>query len=178
MYDAALRDGLTRAYNRRYFMERLESEFRFAQRHSVPLSLLMLDLDHFKRINDSHGHLAGDHVLGAFAKHVQRTIRNEDVFARYGGEEFAIISRALRQDDARRFADRLRNEIEHLNIVYRDQQIPLTVSIGISGLPEGRIPNATALLGAADRALYRAKSAGRNAVAVFHDEDFEEPTKP
>jgi two-component system cell cycle response regulator len=85
MYESALRDPLTKAFNKRYFLDRLESEFRFARRHEVPLSLVLMDIDHFKSVNDNHGHIVGDQVLVAFARRIHDVIRNEDVFARYCG---------------------------------------------------------------------------------------------
>jgi two-component system, cell cycle response regulator len=164
MYDSALRDSLTKVYNKRYFNERLDSEFQFSERHDEPLSLLLLDLDHFKPINDRYGHLAGDHALVQFARHVQRTIRNEDVLARYGGEEFAIISRAIPLDRALVFAERVRGQIENLDIRFGGHSIPLTVSIGVATIPAPGIRRPLDLIEAADRALYAAKHAGRNAV--------------
>ena len=116
MFDSALRDGLTGAYNKRYFLDRLESELKFALRHRTPLSLLMLDLDHFKRVNDTHGHPVGDRVLKAFADTIHRSIRNEDVFARYGGEEFAIISRATPLARASVLGERLRRATSALAV--------------------------------------------------------------
>ena len=89
MYEAALRDDLTKAYNKKYFLDRLETEIAYARRHQAHLSLLMFDVDHFKRVNDTHGHLAGDYVLAKLAKVASTTVRAGDVFARYGGEEFA-----------------------------------------------------------------------------------------
>jgi PleD family two-component response regulator len=91
LLEAAIRDGLTKAYNKQYFLERLDTEVAFAQRHKTSLSLLMLDVDHFKRINDTFGHPRGDEVLVKLAGVVHETIRKEDVFTRYGGEEFAIL---------------------------------------------------------------------------------------
>jgi two-component system, cell cycle response regulator len=167
MYDSALRDSLTKVYNKRYFNERLDSEFQFSERHDEPLSLLLLDLDHFKPINDRHGHLAGDHALVQFARHVQRTIRNEDVLARYGGEEFAIISRAIPHARALVFAERVRGQIEKLDIQFGGQAIPLTVSIGVATMPAPGIERPIDLVEAADRALYAAKHAGRNAVRAW-----------
>lgn len=167
MYESALRDGLTRAFNKRYFNERLIAEFHFAVRHDVPLSLLLLDLDHFKRVNDRYGHVTGDYVLARFAEQVQRNVRNEDVFARFGGEEFAIISRAIARDAAQRFAERLRGMVETLMIEYEGQRIPLTMSVGIAALPEAVLAEPIDLLRAVDNALYRAKSKGRNQVAVY-----------
>jgi two-component system cell cycle response regulator len=116
MYESALRDPLTKAFNKRYFLDRLESEFRFARRHSVPLSLVLMDIDHFKGVNDGHGHVVGDQVLAAFARRIHDVIRNEDVFARYGGEEFAVLGRQIELDKATAFAERLRRTIESMEI--------------------------------------------------------------
>ncbi len=168
MYDSALRDSLTKAYNKRYFDERLSSEFRFSHRHGETLSLLLLDLDHFKPINDQLGHLAGDHALVELARRVQRIIRNEDVFARYGGEEFAIISRAIPSQQALRFGERVRAEIESMEVRYRGHAIPLTASVGVATFPHPHIERAGQLVEAADRALYAAKNAGRNTVRSWN----------
>src|SRR5688572_19004041 len=108
MYESALRDGLTKVYNKRYFTERITSEMRFAVRHKAQLALLMVDLDHFKQVNDTYGHVAGDRVLVAVAQGLARSIRNEDVVARYGGEEFAVILRATPLEHVRGTAERLR----------------------------------------------------------------------
>jgi diguanylate cyclase (GGDEF)-like protein len=177
MYESALRDGLTRAFNKRYFNERLTAEFHFAVRHDVPLSLLLLDLDHFKRVNDRYGHVTGDYVLARFAEQVQRNVRNEDVFARFGGEEFAIISRAIARDAAQRFAERLRGMVETLMIEHEGQRIPLTMSVGIAALPEAVLAEPIDLLRAVDNALYRAKSKGRNQVAVYDPKLDEAPNR-
>lgn len=166
MFDSALRDSLTRAYNKRYFSDRLDSELRFALRHHSALALLLLDLDHFKQINDSYGHLAGDDALITFANHVQSTIRNEDVFARYGGEEFAIISRGISRHDAAVFAERLRKGVAALVVDAGDVSFKITVSIGVATVPESRASGPEDLIKAADAALYRAKTRGRNQVAL------------
>jgi diguanylate cyclase (GGDEF)-like protein len=176
MYDSALRDGLTRTFNKRYFTDRLDSEFRFAQRHGTTLSLLILDLDHFKRLNDQHGHIAGDHVLQQFAAAVQLNVRNEDVFARYGGEEFAIISRAIGLDEAMQFAERLRKIVEALEIDFEGVTLRVTTSVGVGALPENRCEQASDLVSAADQALYEAKKHGRNRVSRYVDEI--DDTKP
>ncbi len=177
MYQSALRDGLTMAFNKRYFAERLESEYHFASRHRQPLSLLLMDLDNFKQINDEHGHVAGDHVLQTFAAAIMKTLRNEDVFARYGGEEFAVISRAIPQEHAMIVAERLRARTEGLEIEFGGARIPLTVSIGVASLPESGATDPTALIAAADRALYAAKTSGRNAAQLFSPEQFDEDTR-
>ncbi len=170
MYDSALRDPLTRAFNKRYFSDRLLSEFNFSKRHEQPLSLLLLDLDHFKAINDTHGHLAGDQVLVSFANAVQKSVRTEDVFARYGGEEFAIISRSIDREGARRFGERLRHVVEKLEILQGGKLIPVTVSIGAATMPDNIVENPVELISLADRALYWAKERGRNRVESFTDE--------
>jgi two-component system cell cycle response regulator len=170
MQESALRDGLTHAYNKRYFTERVESELRFARRHGKPLSLMLMDLDMFKQVNDGYGHVAGDHVLRSFALAIQRSIRNEDVFARYGGEEFAVISRSISLEDTRRVAERLRAMIEKLKVDVQSQRIAITVSIGIAALPELDTDSPADLVNAADRALYWAKTHGRNQVVIYQPE--------
>lgn len=164
MYESALRDGLTRAFNKRYFHDRLESELRFAKRHGAPLSLVLLDLDHFKEINDEHGHLAGDQVLADVARRIHNTIRTEDVFARYGGEEFAVICRGTSPANAHTFAERLRRGIEDLKVTHESTVISVTISAGVAGLPDTRADTPEALIAAADGALYEAKAAGRNRI--------------
>jgi diguanylate cyclase (GGDEF)-like protein len=166
MLDSALRDSLTGAFNKRYFVERLENELRFAQRHRSPLSLLLLDLDHFKHVNDTYGHLAGDTVLKNFAAVVQETIRVEDVFTRYGGEEFAVIGRGVDPNNARVLAERIRSRWELTRHDVEGHVLQLSVSIGIAGLPDLTISDADTLIRSADNALYAAKSGGRNRVEV------------
>ena len=131
LFESALRDGLTSTFNRRYFVDRLQTEIRFAVRHEKTLALLFVDIDHFKKINDTYGHLAGDEVLAAVARVMTATIRAEDVLARYGGEEFAVICReidARRRARAGRATARARSQqhrFEHAGKV-----IPVTVSVG------------------------------------------------
>jgi diguanylate cyclase (GGDEF)-like protein len=164
MYEAALHDGLTKAYTKRYFMDRLPTEVGYAKRHATPLSLLMLDVDHFKRVNDVHGHLAGDHVLAAIAASISVALRIEDLFARYGGEEFAVLCRGVALDNAARLGERLRSLVENAVIEYQGVRLPVTMSIGVASyadIPDG----ATELIAAADNALYEAKRGGRNRVA-------------
>jgi diguanylate cyclase (GGDEF)-like protein len=166
MYESALRDPLTRAFNKRYFLDRLESEFRFAVRHGVPLCLVLIDIDHFKVVNDEHGHVVGDQALAAFARRIQDVIRNEDVFARYGGEEFAILCRQTTLEKGAAFAERLRRTVEALEIPQADGALTITASFGVAGLPEAEVPDALSLIAAADQALYAAKNAGRNRVTT------------
>ena len=165
LMSSALRDGLTKLFNKRYFLDRLDSELKFALRHQTSLSLLMLDLDHFKRCNDTHGHLGGDAVLSAVANALSRAVRNEDVVARFGGEEFAIVLRQIAVDSAVLMAERLRKMIESMLIPFGDKQLRQTVSIGVAGFPTTPVREPADLVEAADQALYRAKNGGRNRVA-------------
>jgi diguanylate cyclase (GGDEF)-like protein len=165
MHDAGIYDPLTQASNRRHFEHRLETEISYSRRHGTPLSLLMLDIDHFKKINDTHGHLAGDHVLATLGQIVSGAIRTEDLFARYGGEEFAVLCRGTTIDEALILGERLRTSIEASVFEYREIRIPVTVSVGVA--PWFDEPNSeTQLVANADAALYKAKGAGRNRVIV------------
>jgi diguanylate cyclase (GGDEF)-like protein len=162
LYNAATTDFLTGVYNRRYLEEMLVTELSFARRHAQPVSLMLLDLDHFKEVNDSHGHQTGDEVLREFAGLVKRSIRTEDHLGRYGGEEFAIIARAIDVERATRKAERIRATVERHPFA---GGLRLTVSIGVAGFAAGaggQTPRA--LLADADAGLYQAKEAGRNRV--------------
>ena len=164
LMSSALRDPLTRLFNKRYFLDRLDSELKFARRHQVSLSLLILDLDHFKRVNDTHGHLAGDAVLVNLSDVLLRAVRDEDVVARFGGEEIAIILRAIPLEPALLLADRLRRLIESTVTVHGDLELRATASIGAAEFPTSKVEAIEALIECADRQLYRAKDAGRNRV--------------
>ncbi len=164
MYDAALRDGLTKLFNKRHFMDRIESELSYAQRHSSPLSLVMLDVDHFKTVNDTYGHLAGDMVLSTLAGTLQSAVRGEDLLARYGGEEFAILCRGSSADITAAAAERIRAVIEAAAFVFSGKTIPITASLGVAAHVAGQTSNQ--LIAAADAALYEAKRGGRNRVVV------------
>lgn len=167
MYDSALRDGLTRTFNKRYFSDRLEAEFAYSDRHGSTLALAIMDLDHFKLVNDNYGHLAGDSVLQTLAQLVQQSVRTEDVFARYGGEEFAVISRGISAESGLVMAERIRQSVEQHAFVWERQRFPVTVSIGVAGLPDPGLKSADALIEAADSALYQAKHGGRNQVKIY-----------
>ena len=157
MYESSLRDGLTRAFNRKYFDERLEQEFAYALRHGSALSLLILDIDHFKQVNDTHGHPAGDSLLTQLAGQMQRIIRAEDVFARYGGEEFGILSRGITLESARGFGERVRTFVERYPFIHAGQRLDVTVSLGAAAVPHPEILQPSMLIEAADKALYKAK---------------------
>lgn len=161
-YESATRDALTDCFNKKYLLERLPAEFAFAQRHKKFLSLAMVDIDHFKHVNDTHGHPAGDHILREVAQVLQKESRRGDVLARYGGEEFAMIMREIAVGDAYVVAERIRRRVETTRFVFKDVHIPLTVSIGVSVLNDNVPGTAEELLQIADSYLYRAKSNGRN----------------
>jgi two-component system, cell cycle response regulator len=163
MYEAALHDGLTQAYTKRYFLDRLPTEVAYARRHATPLSLLMLDVDHFKKVNDTHGHLAGDYVLVLIAQLISNALRTEDIFARYGGEEFLVLCRGVTVDNAALLAERLRARIETAAFEYQETHIPVTISIGVAAYVD-QADAGTKLIATADAALYEAKRGGRNRV--------------
>lgn len=163
MYDMSVRDGLTGLFNRRYFDERLEAEHAFALRHRSAVAVLLCDIDHFKKVNDVHGHQAGDAVLRAVATELRERVRTEDVVARFGGEELAVIARGVDVSGIRLFAERLRAIVERLRIEIDGKAIGVTVSIGVAHSHSGpAVSRAEGLVAAADTALYAAKRAGRN----------------
>ncbi|RAL20267.1 GGDEF domain-containing protein [Lujinxingia litoralis] len=166
MLDAALNDGLTGIYNKNYLLNHLSTELAFALRHGTYLSVVMFDVDHFKPVNDTYGHLAGDMILRRLAEVTSATLRNEDVFARYGGEEFTIVCRGTPIDQAQALADRVRMVIERTSFVYEGTPIPITISLGVAGLPHHSARTPEELIGLADQALYDAKHGGRNRVGV------------
>jgi diguanylate cyclase (GGDEF)-like protein len=164
LFESALRDGLTNTFNRRYFLDRLHGELRFAVRHGKPLALLFVDIDHFKKLNDTYGHQAGDQVLAAVARVMMTTIRAEDVLARYGGEEFTVICREIELGGAEALAKRLVAAVGERPFEFGGQQIPVTISVG-AAVDYGR-SETQALIAAADGAMYEAKRSGRNRVCM------------
>lgn len=162
LYDSATRDSLTGLYNRRFFLDTLEVDFSYSHRNDTPLALLLLDLDHFKPINDSLGHGAGDQVLKETAAIIQRGLRAEDVGARHGGEEFAVLLRYTDSSHAFAIAERIRREIEEQRFEHDGRVIRVTTSVGLATL-EGRCYKTwQEMIEAADGNLYKAKQAGRN----------------
>lgn len=158
-------DGLTQAFNKRYLLETLERELNRSLRYGRLLSLVMFDIDRFKRINDTHGHLAGDHVLRELAALIAQNIRREDIFARYGGEEFALVLPEIDAEGAEQVCEKLRSIVEEQQIIFDGKRIPVTVSLGIRSVAaDERELNVTELIAAADAMLYRAKQLGRNRV--------------
>jgi diguanylate cyclase (GGDEF)-like protein len=168
LVESSTRDGLTGAFNRTFFQDRLEAEVAYAQRHGTKVGILLIDIDHFKVVNDTHGHAAGDAVLRAVAREMGRTLRAEDILARYGGEEFAILARAATRLDAYRMAERVRTAITGLRVPFPDgATASVTISIGIARLLERPDASSPAeLLKLADERLYKAKAAGRNTISM------------
>ena len=167
VYDAAIKDGLTGVYNRKYLEERLLSELAFAARHQTLLSVIIIDVDHFKKVNDTFGHLAGDAVLRNVARVFGGGMRPEDVVARYGGEEFVVALRGIPLQEAAVVAERLRREVEASVVDFEGQPIRVTSSAGVACSNEFQVADKVALLGAADGRLYKAKSSGRNRVVAY-----------
>jgi diguanylate cyclase (GGDEF)-like protein len=164
IYESATRDGLTRLYNKKYFMETMRKEFAYCLRHRVPLSLVMFDVDHFKKINDVYGHPAGDYVLTRIAQRVSDTVRTEDLLARYGGEEFALMLRESAEDQALACAERCRVAVDRSDFIFSGTPIKVSISLGVATLLDSDFSQPEDLLAAADKYLYRAKRAGRNRV--------------
>lgn len=162
----ALTDVLTQIPNRRYGMDRFEQEWSIAASNTLPLSCMMLDIDHFKRVNDDYGHHVGDVVLRQLAKIVQQFCRRSDVIFRYGGEEFCCICPATAEKEAILLAERLLEAVRKADFGLSGQQFPVTLSIGVAEGPK-QMKQVNDLLTAADKALYRAKESGRNRVCTY-----------
>lgn len=165
MYDTSTRDSLTRAFNRQYFFERLGIEIAHSRRHGLPLGLIMIDIDSFKAVNDTYGHLAGDLVLRVVCAQIHKLIRTEDLLARYGGEEFVILARQTSKGAASRLAERIRINVQDTPIDFSKDKLRVTVSAGVSAVAE--LPTSAHdddLIKLADHRLYAAKHAGRNRV--------------
>ncbi len=164
-------DSLTGIYNRRFGLGRLREEFGRAVRAQTPLGVLMLDIDHFKAINDTYGHLAGDRLLKAVAAIARSSLREGDVLLRYGGEEFAAVLPAASAADLRALGERLRRAVEDFSLAEGEKTVHVTVSVGGAAYPDPTIDNEDTLIRLADEALYRAKDGGRNRVEVTSESE-------
>jgi len=158
-------DGLTQIFNRRYFEDTLDREISRCNRYGRGLSLLLFDIDHFKKINDTYGHLAGDYVLKQIASAVKTRIRREDIFARYGGEEFAVLLPELDHKQAATVGEKTRKLIEKHAFKFDGQEMQVTISIGVATLTEGQ-RDGSEMIKVADGKLYEAKQGGRNRVCA------------
>lgn len=165
LYESSVRDPLTGAFNRRHFSERLEAELAYAKRHNTELSLLLLDIDYFKKINDQYGHLEGDRVLRELTRACLQGLRTEDMFARYGGEEFAVILRGVPLAGAARAAERLRIGIAE-QVFVGTPPLSVSVSIGCASMEDVPDGSSGPLIHIADQRLYEAKQAGRGRVVA------------
>lgn len=164
IYHMAVSDVLTGMHNRRYFVEFLERELSGALRHQLPLALVLFDLDHFKQINDSHGHLAGDEVLKELGRRLRPRIRREDMLARYGGEEFAGVLTKTNREGALRFAESVRHIVGREPFALKDRTISVTISAGVHAIDGMKPVTVDEVLSLADENLYKAKRNGRDRV--------------
>jgi len=163
----AIYDTLTGLHNRRYFEERLEAEAEKSLYNSTPLSLVMVDIDFFKKVNDTFGHAEGDQVLCRVSSLLKTSVRKKDIVARYGGEEFILILPEARLDETFVIAERIRRLVEETLFEVGKTQVHLTLSMGISNFPSHRVKSKEELVEMADQALYDAKRGGRNRVCIF-----------
>jgi two-component system, cell cycle response regulator len=161
IYRMTIVDALTGTHNKRYFVEFLDREMARCARYGRPLSLVMFDIDHFKKINDQHGHLTGDHVLKEIAKRLHTRIRREELLARYGGEEFAAVLPETGKDGAMEFGEQIRQLIAREPFEFEGDTLPVTISVGVATL-DGEPLDAQSFIRVADENLYKAKRAGRN----------------
>lgn len=171
LYEISVSDGLTNLYNRRYLEQRLAKEISYARRFRKPLTIVMTDVDFFKKLNDTYGHQAGDEALRQVSDTLTSALRDYDVVARYGGEEFAVILLSTPRQRGASTAERLRQAVEDIEIRFRGQRLKVTISLGVASFPEDS-DDPDELIGLADKALYEAKRRGRNQVCLF------EGTKP
>jgi two-component system cell cycle response regulator len=165
--EMAHKDPLTALNNRRFFFEKSEHIWEVAYRHLRPISLLMMDLDHFKDVNDSGGHGAGDQVLKEAAQVIKGCLRTSDVLARFGGEEFVALLPETHPAEAVKVADKIRQAIAQLSVNYLDVNYAVTLSLGVTSFPSQEVEDLDALISLADKALYRAKNEGRNRVVLY-----------
>ncbi len=169
IYESSTCDGLTGVFNRKYFNQKMASDLSFARRHQIPFSLLMLDIDLFKSVNDTYGHTVGDSVLVSVANTISETIRSEDTLCRYGGEEFAVIAQGTDLEGGSALAERIRIRIEKNRIqINKDKEMAIstTVSLGVTEVPPGVTALPELVISDADKNLYIAKREGRNKVVA------------
>lgn len=164
---AANTDAMTKCFNKGYFLEAIEAEFKRSKALSTPLSLIFFDLDHFKKVNDTHGHEGGDFVLKEFTNLVRSLglIKQKDIFARYGGEEFCLMMPGTTITEAAQVAENIRGKVHAHEFNYEGKRIPVTTSLGVAEL-KAELDSAQDLIKVSDKALYESKSGGRNRVTV------------
>jgi len=163
IYNMTIHDGLTQIPNKRFFTDHLEKEFSRAKRYGRELTVLMFDLDHFKNVNDTFGHLSGDYVLKELATILKKRIRKEEMFARYGGEEFVVVLPESDLETAIQFGEILRGLVDNHDFEFENHPIKVTISVGVGAITD-EVTSATDLIKVADVNLYKAKDGGRNRV--------------
>jgi two-component system, cell cycle response regulator len=163
----SVRDALTGLFNRRYFMEALDREISRSQRYKTDLVLCLLDIDHFKNINDCYGHNAGDSVLTKIGILLTESIRDNDIACRYGGEEFAILLPHTNIEEASIMSERFREKVAANDFLHGSSSMRITISIGIAQYQRGGDKSGNSFVEQADRALYQAKEEGRNRSVIF-----------
>ena len=163
LYEISVMDSLTNVYNRRYLEQRLGEEVAYSKRYAKPLTVCLLDIDFFKRLNDTYGHQAGDHVLKKVSALLSQALREYDIVARYGGEEFAVILPTTPKQKGASIAERLRASIADAEFTYKDKVIKTSISVGVACFPDDG-ETSESLVAASDKALYTAKEHGRNQV--------------
>jgi diguanylate cyclase (GGDEF)-like protein len=165
VHENSVRDSLTGCFNRKHALEVVDAELRRARRSQMPLSMVMFDLDHFKRINDRYGHLGGDAVLSAVGARMKAVLRGSDLKCRYGGEEFLILLPDTQVSGALRVAENLRRELESHPVLWNEESMAMTASFGVTAITPGEV-DPLVIMARADNALYRAKAEGRNCIRV------------
>lgn len=166
LFEAATMDPLTKISNRRTFFDRSLGELALARRNNFYVHTIMVDVDHFKRVNDTWGHQAGDMILKEVARLLKQEKRESDLLARYGGEEFALLLAGIGPEDAKKSAERLRMAVERQRFSWNDTIIPITISLGLSSKLGNEIPSIEEMIAESDKLLYIAKESGRNQVAT------------
>jgi len=166
LYESSVNDHLTGAFNKKYFLDTLSKEFSYSLRHHSSLGLLMLDIDFFKKINDTYGHIVGDMVLKEFVKRIKNNLRNEDILCRYGGDEFAVIVRDFKYGFIKIAAERIRLFFNGKSINCKDHKINISVSIGAATIDNENIETSEDMIELADANLYKAKQSGGNCIVI------------
>ena len=169
MRHLATYDALTGLLGRRAFLEQSTHCLNLAKREGIPFSLMIVDLDHFKKINDKYGHMGGDRVLETFGKTILKISRKSDLAGRFGGEEFAFFLPNTSAEQAFQFANRLLESINQTEIDFNDQRIQYTASIGLISTPFSKMENIEELINLADKTLYKAKENGRNQICIYKE---------
>ena len=166
LYEFSITDHLTGAFNQKYFLDTLSKAFSYSLRHQSSLGLLMLDIDFFKKINDTYGHIVGDIVLKEFVKRIENNLRNEDILCRYGGDEFAVIIRDFKYGFVKIAAERIRLFFDGRSINCKDHKINISVSIGAATIDNENVSTPEDMIELADANLYKAKQSGGNCIVI------------